>query len=132
MRDANGFLREEGLAFLPMLVGVMLSTVTLFLYFFLFYEMSFERRYWVNRWKLYWHLRRGRVTKKSSRRLPDSLSHITECDLEIAGTTYHCWIYEDRNRMTFGTSDHDYIGLFCASPIMRFINTRSIKMIQSL
>lgn len=133
MKDANGFVKQESPVWVA-LIGVALSAVTAFIYLILFYDMSFERKYWRNRWTLYRHLRRGRVVKTESRELPPLGGPIVEYDLEIGGTAYNCWIFSNEQNMTFGPADdyQDYIGLFCSSPIMWWINNRNIKMIQSL
>jgi hypothetical protein len=141
MKDNNGFTRQDIDSGWTIGAGIALSILTLFGYFYLFYECSFERKYWKNRIRLWRYLRKGQVTLlEKPRRLPEWLGNtIDELKISINGTSYEIWIYRDQCRMTMRSTEEtnpleakDFIGLFVQSPILKRINRKTIQRLDRL
>jgi hypothetical protein len=129
--DSNGFVEDQN----PWIViGIATSVFTGFLSFWLVYELFFEQKYWKNRWTLYRLLKKGKVTVEESEPLLID-PNIIEYSISIGDLKYSMWIYNNQNRFTFspfGNVRHDTIGLFLASPILKWINHWTIRRIQEL
>jgi hypothetical protein len=127
----NGFVEDQK----PWIaIGVATSVLTCFLSFWLLYELFFERQYWKNRWTLYRLLKKGKVTVDDAKPVLIDLD-ITEYSIYIGDLKYSMWIYNDQNRFTFGpfgNVSHGTIGLFIASPILRYLNNWTIQRVREL
>ena len=133
----NHFVKERNRT-LRIIIACILMMPMLFLPFWGAYEMFFEPHYWKNRWKLYRLLRRGKVEVEHLNDF-EFMGGMSQYRLVIEGSIYHVSIWStsasffDGPTMTlqkklFG--DEDYIGLFVGSPVTKWLNHRTIKMIQ--
>jgi hypothetical protein len=135
MKNKEGFITDEVQDKWILGTGVVLSVLTLFGYFFLAYEQCFERKYWINRFRLWRYLRKGKVTLlEKPRRLPSWLGNtIDELKIYIGGTSYEIWIYRDKNLVVLrNDQDQDLICLFLQSPILKRINRKTIERLDRL
>jgi hypothetical protein len=96
----------------------------------LFYEYSHEPRYWKNRWRFYFLLRKGKVKviESSVEDYPYQRERFT---LKIDDELYHMEIW-NRKEMTLDSSDRNYIGLFIGSVTTKFLNKNAIKTVRKL
>jgi len=128
----NHFTLEEKNNEILKVLGVVTSTLTLFLSFFLFYDFFFINKYWVNSWRLYRILKRNKNVKveyvgKSN----VFLSYVITID-SIVYVFYH-----NESGSTIDLSDDfnyghsNYIGLFVASPIRKILNKRITSLVKS-
>ena len=103
------------------------------------YEMFFEPHYWKNRWRLYLLLRRGKVEIEHLNDF-EFMGGLSQYRLVIDGSIYHVSIWSTgasflgEPTMTlqeepFGTED--YVGLFIGSPITRWLNRKTINLIEN-
>ena len=129
---------KEGNRTLRIVIACILMMPTLCLPFWGVYEMFFEPHYWKNRWRLYLLLRRGKVEIEHLNDF-EFMGGVSQYRLQIDDSTYHVSIWNagtsffEEPTMTlqeesFGTED--YIGLFIGSPITKWLNRRTINLIQ--
>jgi hypothetical protein len=105
-----------------MIIGSIVSILTLSIGFYLFYEYFFCHHYWHNRILLFKKLKRREWYPVSSRNL---FGDIQEYMLNNGGRV---WVYKDRKVLTYsGDGYSDYIGLFLYSPIMKFYNRKILS-----
>ena len=114
-----------------MIAFMFLSILTLGFSFFFLYEMFLEPHYWKNRWKLHRLFKVGKVDVKIDRLIHGQ--HIQMYILKIDEIEYSLWIYDDNSITLDSINSHtDYIGLFKASVITKWLNHIAIKEIVRL
>jgi hypothetical protein len=134
----NHFVKESNKT-LQIVVGCILMIPTICLPFWGVYEMFFEPHYWKNRWRLYRLLRRGKVEIEHLNDF-EFMGGLSQYRLVIDGSIYHVSIWSTgasffgEPTMTlqeepFGTED--YIGLFIGSPITKWLNRKTINLIEN-
>jgi hypothetical protein len=139
-KDNNGFIPDDMYSHskFAVVVGIFLSVITFYGYFFLFYEQAFERIYWKNRFLLWKHLRKNqvRLIKPPSRLLlMYQESPIDEFLIDIKGKHYEIWIYRGKKDAVTLRGIHprtSYIGIFQSSPIMKIINRWTVEKLDKL
>lgn len=115
---------------IKMIGFIFLSIFTLGFISFFLYEMFVEPHYWKNRWKLHRLLNRGKVHVKYNSSNSIYGDQIKVYDIDIEGVEYSLWIWDKKN-MTLDSinSNTDYIGLFKASAITKWLNRIAINEI---
>jgi hypothetical protein len=106
--------------------GIFMSIITAFLAFFLAYEAFFERKYWINTWKLYSYLKGGKVKFVSHRQV---FEDVDEVIISINSNDYKIWLYLSEKSFTLHDS---YIGLFSGSMITKILRKRIYKRVAKL
>lgn len=119
------------------LIGMLLTIITLALWFVIAYECTFERKYWINRWRLAKYLYQGKVRiveVKSFKKFFDK--DIVELNAQIDDETYTIWLYNDENSFTMRkVEDHtyySYIGLFVGSLITQKLTDYTMRKLREL
>ena len=110
------------------IIGIILTIITLFISFLLFYEYFFEHYYWYNRIKLYKMLKNKEISIISKNPLSINKDII---DIQLSNKA-EMWYYIKENRVVYRNNESygDCIGLFVSSPIMHWYNNQIIKMIK--
>jgi hypothetical protein len=96
----------------------------------LIYEYSHEPKYWKNRWRFYFLLRKGKVKviESSVEDYPYKRERFT---LKIDDEFYNMEIW-NRKDMILDSSDRNYIGLFHGSVTTKWLNKNAIKTVRKL
>ena len=134
----NHFVKERNKT-LRIVIACILMIPTIGIPFWGSYEMFFEPHYWKNRWRLYLLLRRGKVEIEHLNDF-EFMGGLSQYRLVIDGSIYHVSIWSTgasffgEPTMTlqeepFGTED--YIGLFIGSPITKWLNRKTINLIEN-
>jgi hypothetical protein len=107
--------------------------------FVFFYEAFAEPHYWKNRWRLHRLLKRGLVKVKYNKGTSILGDQIKTYDVTIEDQEYSLWIWDETSMTLDGSmnfsyekTDRNYIGLFKASVITRWLNHVAIKKLKQL
>jgi hypothetical protein len=125
------FFPDDGTCFSPIRLSIALvfSALTLFTFFFIFYEWGFSQCYWKNRWRLLKLLRNKKVKILDE----TEYSTIILLEIEIEGEFYEMLYWKNKNKITLSKKSGDYfIGLFITSPFMYWENTQIVKEVKIL
>jgi len=96
----------------------------------LIYEYSHEPKYWKNRWRFYFLLRKGKV-KVIESSVDDNPYKRERFILKIDDELYYMEIW-NRKEMILDSSDRNYIGLFIGSVTTKFLNKNAVKIVRKL
>lgn len=100
----------------------------------IFYEYWGEPKYWKNRWRLHRLLKKGKVKVKSARN--EFGISICRYVIDIEGQEYRLDIWNGKEmtlcKENFTISYGNYIGLFKASLITKWLNNKAIKSIKEI
>jgi hypothetical protein len=99
-----------------------------------FYDLFVEYPYWNNRWKFRRHLKKNDVKIIHSDRINfKSGYHTDEIDIEIQGTKYKLWIWNDEDiTLSSERGEINYIGLFTGDRITKWLKNDSVERLKKL
>ena len=136
----NLFVKEESKVF-PIIIAIILMIPTLGLPIFGAYELFFQPHYWKNRWTLYRMFKKGKVKVMPLEEYEIYGERMKPYQLTIGSETYSTTIWGGSDtflgteKMTLEKVQYgydDYIGLFIGSPITKWLNRKTIKMLYAV
>jgi len=128
---------EPSLAFI--LFFALLNVFLIMTPFVFFYEAFAEPHYWKNRWRLHRLLKRGLVKVKYNKGTSILGDQIKTYDVTIEDQEYSLWIWDETSmtldgpmNSSYEKTDRNYIGLFKASVITRWLNRVALRKLKQL